>query len=329
MPITSVTRDTDALTMTVVADFPVTVQRLWEAYVDPRQLERFWGPPTYPATFTRHDVAPGGRSSYCMTGPEGDRSCGYWEWVAVDSLRSFEVRDGFATEDGSPNTEMPSMRMVFVFDETEDGSRVTTTTYFNTVDELAQLVEMGMEEGLREAMSQMDTVLADLASFAADQPTNAQILSDTQVRISRVIRGSVEQVWRAHHDTALVRRWMLGPDGWTMPVCEVATAVGEKYRYEWEQADGEGRFGFEGELLEFAPPYRAVTTERMIGMEGEGTVNELTLTQVPEGTLLTLLITYPSAEVRDIVLQTGMTDGMETSYARMESEVLASEAVTA
>ncbi len=69
MPLTSVTRDTDALTLTMVADFPAGVERLWEAYVDPRQLERFWGPPTYPATFTRHDAAGGGRSAYTMTGP--------------------------------------------------------------------------------------------------------------------------------------------------------------------------------------------------------------------------------------------------------------------
>jgi len=130
-------------------------------------------------------------------------------------------------------------------------------------------------------------------------------------------------VWRAHHDPELLQRWLLGPDGWTMPVCEVATAVGESYRYEWQPVDGgEGGFGFEGELLESAPPYRSVTTERMIGMPGEGTVNELTLTPVAGGTLLSLVITFPNAEIRDAILATGMTDGMETSYARLETEVL-------
>jgi uncharacterized protein YndB with AHSA1/START domain len=99
--------------------------------------------------------------------------------------------------------------------------------------------------------------------------------------------------------------------------------VGESYRYEWEPVDGaEGRVGFEGELLESAPPHRAVTTERMIGMEGEGTVNELTLTPVAGGTLLALVMTFPDAETRDAILATGMTDGMETSYARLENEVL-------
>jgi uncharacterized protein YndB with AHSA1/START domain len=319
MPVTSVTKNTDSLTMTVVAEFTASVTRLWDAYVDPRQLERFWGPPTYPARFTRHDVAVGGRSEYAMTGPDGDMSRGYWEWLAVDPLRSFEVRDGFAREDGSANSEMPSMRMEFVFTPQGDGSRVTTTTYFASIDQLETLLGMGMEEGLTLAMGQMDEVIADVRTFAADIPTLAQILSDTQVRVSRVIRGPVDAVWRAYHEPDLLRRWLLGPDGWTMPVCEVATAVGDSYRYEWES--GAQRFGFVGELLASAPPHRAVTTERMIGMPAE-TTNELTLTAVAGGTLMSLLITYPDAQLRDTVLATGMTDGMETSFRRLESEVL-------
>lgn len=319
MPVTSVTQDPAALTLTVVADFPVPVPRLWDAYVDPRQLERFWGPPTYPARFTRHDAAAGGRSAYAMTGPEGDVSRGYWQWLAVQPYESFEVLDGFALADGSPNPEMPSMRMVFTFGATPAGSRVTTTTYFNSADELARLLDMGMDEGMRLALGQLDDVLADLRSFAADLPTLAQILGATQVRISRVIHGSVEAVWRAHQEKVLLQQWLLGPEGWTMPVCEVATAVGGSYRYEWE--NGEDRFGFEGELLESLAPFRSVTSERMIGMPGEA-INELTLAPVADGTLLSLLITYPSGEIRDAALATGMTDGMEASYRRLEAEVL-------
>jgi uncharacterized protein YndB with AHSA1/START domain len=180
-----------------------------------------------------------------------------------------------------------------------------------------------MEAGLTSAMGQIDHVLADLESYVAGRGTEQQILSDTQVRVSRIIRGKVEQVWHAHHDPAMLQRWMLGPDGWTMPVCETTTEVGGAYRYEWEPEDAseEGspeRFGFEGELLEFDPPHREVTTERMIGMEGSGNRNELTLTPSHGGTLLSLVITFPSAEVRDTVLDTGMVDGMETSYARLD-----------
>jgi uncharacterized protein YndB with AHSA1/START domain len=324
MPITSVTRDNDALTMTVVADFSASLQRLWDAYVDPRQLERFWGPPSFPATFTRHDAAEGGMSQYFMTGPDGTTHGGYWEWLSVDPGKSFEVRDGFAGADGTPNDQLPTTRMRFVFEEAGSGSRVTTTTYFPSLEDLEKLVAMGMEEGLQEAMGQMDDVLADLASFSAGQGTTVKILSDTRARISRVIRGSVEDVWRAHHEPELMRRWLLGPDGWTMPVCEVATRVGDSYRYEWEPADGgEGRFGFEGELLESVPPHRAVTVERMIGAPGDGVVNELTLTPVEGGTLLSQVMVFPDADTRDAVLGTGMADGMEASYARLEREVLA------
>jgi uncharacterized protein YndB with AHSA1/START domain len=308
--------------MTVVADFKAPLRRLWDAYTDPRQIEKFWGPPEWPATFTRHDACPGGRTEYAMHGPDGQVSHGYWEWVSVNAPHAFEVRDGFAGEDGANNTDMPSMVMRFEFSSTATGSRLVTTTQFHSAAELEQLLGMGMEEGMRQAMGQIDAVLADLASFATSRATWAQNLSDTQVRISRVIRGTVEDVWQAHHDAALVRRWLLGPDGWTMPVCEVAAARGERFRYEWERAEGGGRFGFTGEMLEFSPPHRAVFTEAMIGGE-VSTTNELTLTPVEGGTLLSYLISYPDRATRDEVLGTGMVDGMETSYARLEQDVLA------
>jgi uncharacterized protein YndB with AHSA1/START domain len=323
MPITSVTSDAQALTLTVVGDYPVSRERLWEAWADPRQLERFWGPESWPATFTRHDMAVGGRSQYHMTGPDGTRSHGWWRFIAVEPPRVIEVEDGFAREDGGPVPDMPITRITFTFAETESGSRFTSVARFPSVEAMEKLLAIGMVEGLRSALGQLETVLADLTSFAASRATEAQILSDTQVRISRVIRGTVEQVWRAHHEPELLQGWLLGPDGWTMPVCEVATRIGESYRYEWEKADGTGRFGFEGELLESEPPHRAVTMERMIGLEGPGVKNEMTLTAVPAGTLLTLIVTYPDAQVRDMVLGTGMTTGMERSYQRLEEEMLA------
>ncbi|MEP6480607.1 MAG: SRPBCC family protein [Rhodoglobus sp.] len=318
MPVTSVDKDLDALTLTIVADFAAPVSRLWSAYTDPRQIERFWGPPTYPATFLRHDAVPGGRSIYLMTGPEGDKHYGCWDWTSVNAPRSFEVADSFADENGAPNSDLPTTHMAFAFDAAGDGSRLTTIARFDSAENLEQQIEMGMLEGTREAMSQIDAVLADLAAFASDRPVEAAVLSDTQVRVARVIRGTVEQVWRAHNDADLMKQWLLGPDGWTMPVCEIATRVGDSYRYEWESEDGENRFGFTGELLESDKPYRSVTTEAMIGMDFPATLNELTLTAVDGGTLLSLLITYANAEQRDAILATGMTDGMETSYARLE-----------
>ena len=317
MPITSVEKDLDQLTITIVADFAAPLRRLWDAYADPRQIERFWGPPSYPATFLRHDAAAGGRSIYKMTGPEGDEHYGCWDWTAAEAPSSFEVVDRFADETGAPNTELPATRMDFAFTATADGSRLTTTSHFDSLEQMEQLLEMQMLEGTKEAMSQIDAVLADLTAFATERAAEAELLSDTQVRVARVIRGSVDQVWRAHNEADLLKQWLLGPDGWTMPVCDVATEVGDTYRYEWEREGGGDRFGFTGELLEVEAPYRAVNTESMIGMEGS-TLNELTLTAVEDGTLLTLVITYANAEMRDMILATGMTTGMETSYARLE-----------
>lgn len=324
MPITSVNSDLQALTLTVVGDYAVPVERLWAAWADPRQIERFWGPPTWPATFTRHDLVEAGRSEYFMTGPEGEKAGGYWEYTSVDAPRSFEIRDGFVGEDGVDNDEMPVTLMRADFEATPEGSRFTLVSTFPSQEAMEQLVAMGMVEGLSSALAQLDGVLAELREYASGRGTELHIVDDTHVRITRLISGTVEQVWRAHHEPELLQRWLLGPEGWTMPVCEVATTVGEKYRYEWEAVDGSARFGFEGELLEVEPPHRAVSTENMIGVPGPGTVNELTLVAAEGGTLLTLVITYPSLELRDMILATGMVDGMETSYARLEREVLTS-----
>ena len=324
MPITEVVSNAEALTLTITADYPVPVTRLWDAYVDPRQLERFWGPKEWPATFTRHDMCVGGESHYYMTGPDGTMSRGMFRIVSMEPYRYFESEDVFTDEQGRANPDMPSMRMRFSFEATATGSRFVSVTWFTSLESMEQLVQMGMIEGTRSAMSQIDDVLTDLKTFANELPTTAQLLSDTQVRVSRVIRGTADQVWRAHHEPALMQQWLLGPDGWTMPVCQVAARVGERYRYEWASADGSQRFGFEGELLESSAPTRAVTTEQMIGTDGPATRNELTLTTVQGGTLLSIVITYPNKELRDMILGTGMTLGMEASYARLEHDVLTS-----
>jgi uncharacterized protein YndB with AHSA1/START domain len=172
MPIQSVTSDRDALSLTVVGEYPVSVERLWEAYADPRQLERFWGPEEWPATFTRHEMKEGGRSEYHMTGPDGATSRGWWRFLAVEPPRRFEVEDGFSNEDGTPNENMPSMRMVFTFEPTSTGSRFTGVTYFTSLESMEELVKMGMIEGLKSALGQLDAVLAEPGQAAA-RPTVA------------------------------------------------------------------------------------------------------------------------------------------------------------
>jgi uncharacterized protein YndB with AHSA1/START domain len=323
MPITEIVSNAEALTLTVVAEYSVPVDRLWDAYSDPRQIERFWGPPDWPATFTRHDMTVGGQSQYYMTGPDGTLVRGRWDMLAITPLGRLELEDAFADETGDPTPDMPPMHVAIAFENTDTGSRFTSVTTFASVDAMQAVIDMGVLEGIKSAMAQIDAVLADLHSFAAGRATEAQRIGDTQVRISRTIRGTPEQVWRAHHDADLMKRWMLGPDGWTMPVCDIAHHVGDRFRYEWAKADGTERFGFEGELLESHAPHREVSTELMSGTDGPPTRNEMTLVPVQGGVLLSLVITYASNDMREMVLGTGMTAGMEQSYARLERVLVA------
>ncbi|MCK8467432.1 SRPBCC domain-containing protein [Microbacterium sp. KSW4-16] len=324
MPVTDVTTDTENLTMTVVADFAAPIERVWSAYSDPRQLERFWGPPGWPATFTAWDHTVGGRAVYSMNGPRGEKSSGSWEFVSIDEPHGFEVIDSFVDEDGTPLDGFPAQRMSFAFESTADGTRMVTTSHFDSVDALEQVVEMGQVEGLKMAMAQLDAVLQDLRAYAQGKGTRVELLDDTHVRITRLVEGPRELVWRAHFEPELIRQWMLGPDGWEMTECVAATEVGQSYRNSWAPVgDTEGQpFGFEGEALLIDAPRRAVTTERMQGMPTE-TLNDLNLYEEDGATLVTLLIEYPDKETRDMILATGMADGMEQSFARLERELLA------
>ena len=323
MPVTDVITDAENLTMTVVADFAAPIERVWSAYSDPRQLERFWGPPGWPATFTAWDHTVGGRAQYSMNGPRGEKSSGSWEFVSIDAPNAFEVIDSFVDENGTPLDGFPAQRMTFAFESTADGTRMTTTSHFDSVDALEQVVEMGQVEGIKMAMAQLDAVLQDLRDYAQGKGTRLELLDDTHVRITRLVDGPRELVWRAHFEPDLIRKWMLGPDGWEMTECVAATEVGQSYRNSWAPVgDTEGQpFGFEGEALLIDAPRRAVTTERMQGMPTE-TLNDLNLYEEDGATLVTLLIEYPDKETRDMILATGMVDGMESSFARLERELL-------
>ena len=107
MTVTALRKSREALTMTAEAEFDASAERVWQLWADPRQLERWWGPPAYPATFTRHDLAPGNRSEYHMTGPTGDQPRGYWDIIETDPPRSLVFLDGFSNDDGTPNDAVP------------------------------------------------------------------------------------------------------------------------------------------------------------------------------------------------------------------------------
>ena len=160
MPVTDVRQDLDNLTLTITADFAAPVQRIWQVYADPRQLEKVWGPPTYPATVVDHDLTPGGRTTYFMTGPDGDKHAGYWQITAVDEPTSFSFVDGFADLDFNPDPGLPVSRNVYTFAEHDGGTRATYVNTYATAEGLQKVLDMGMIEGSRGAIGQIDGLLA-------------------------------------------------------------------------------------------------------------------------------------------------------------------------
>lgn len=159
MSVTSVDKDFDDLTLTVVADFAAPVERVWQLWADPRRLERWWGPPTYPATVEEYDLATGGNVGYFMTGPDGQIHRGWWRIRSVDPPTSLEFDEGFADDEGKPIPHAPSTTMRMRLRPLDGGTRMELRSSFHSREEMDQLVKMGMPEGLREAIGQMDAAL--------------------------------------------------------------------------------------------------------------------------------------------------------------------------
>ncbi|MEU0809554.1 SRPBCC domain-containing protein [Streptomyces sp. NPDC005970] len=159
MSVTSVDRDLDNLTLTLIADFTAPVEQVWQLWADPRQLERWWGPPSHPATMEQHDLTPGGDVTYFMTGPEGDKHHGWWRITSVNPPTSLEFTDGFADSEGKPAADMPITTVRMRLTERDGGTRMELHSVYDSREQMEQLLNMGMSEGLRQAVGQMDALL--------------------------------------------------------------------------------------------------------------------------------------------------------------------------
>ena len=163
------------------------------------------------------------------------------------------------------------------------------------------------------------------------KPVTVTTPSDREVTVVREVDAPAQLVWDAHTKPELIKRWLVGPDNWTMPYCKVDLRVGGRYRYIWQNTETGGRFGAYGEHLEVVPIERIVTSEVMDGLgmgevindepawgEGDPAINTLTLSEAGGKTTLRLNMRFPSKEVRDMAVQSGMTDGMAMGYDRLD-----------
>src|SRR5919198_5136140 len=138
MSVVSVEKDFDSLSLVLIADFDAPIERVWQLWADPRQLERWWGPPTHPATVDKHDLAVGGEVTYAMTGPGGEQSRGWWRVTSVDPPRSLEFTDGLANHDGTPDTELPTTAVQVRLTEYASGTRMQLRFVVDSSEDMRQ-----------------------------------------------------------------------------------------------------------------------------------------------------------------------------------------------
>lgn len=160
MTVTDVRKDTDTLTMTITAEFDASVEQVWQLWANPRKLERWWGPPTYPATVIEHNLVAGGSVRYFMTSPEGEKYPGWWKITSVDAPTTLVFEDGFEDENGQPNLDMPvTVSTVTVAAATDTKTTMRIKAKFPSLESMEQLIAMGMEEGITLAVGQADAIV--------------------------------------------------------------------------------------------------------------------------------------------------------------------------
>lgn len=161
MTVVSTERDPESRTFTVTSEFDADPHQIWELWQDPGLLEKWWGPPGYPATFSGHELSPGGTVAYFMTGPEGDRHHGWWQIVSLDPPSRLEFEDGFADDDGRPDPSMPTttVRVSIERDAERGVGRMLIESTYGSVEEMDEVLEMGMEQGITAALNQIDGLL--------------------------------------------------------------------------------------------------------------------------------------------------------------------------
>jgi uncharacterized protein YndB with AHSA1/START domain len=155
MSLVSVEKDYDSLSLLLVAEFEAPIERVWQLWADPRKLERWWGPPAYPATFEKHDLTPGGDVTYFMTGPDGQRSGGWWRVTAIDPPGSLEFVDGFAGQDA------PSSTVRVRLSAQAGVTRMELRFAFASRRHMERLERGGAFDVFPQSVGQMDAVLED------------------------------------------------------------------------------------------------------------------------------------------------------------------------
>jgi len=165
MTVCNVDKKPEAKTMVITAEFKTSITSVWRLWADPRLLERWWGPPGFPATFEHHDLTPGGTITYFVSGPDGDEKFdGTWNVVEVDAPTGLVVEDAIVEDDGTPSDGKSMTRIEIDIEEAGDTTRMILTTHFDSHEGMEQAIAMGVADGMTACMAQIDALLAEVAA---------------------------------------------------------------------------------------------------------------------------------------------------------------------
>ncbi len=290
---------------------------VWRAWTDPDQIAKWWGPFGFSTTTASMDCREGGVWRFVMHGPDGtdyQEKIVYYEVVEPERLV-------YAHLDVEKEAEPEFFRTVVTFVEHGEKTKLTMRLTFESTEERDRVIR---EHGAVEGGFGTITRLAEHVATLSGGDAGSLILgspNDRQLVMRRVFNAPQRLVFDALTKPELIKQWLLGPPGTTMPVCEVDLRVGGEYRYVWRNTDGV-EMGVRGTYREITPPDRLVHTERFdeSWYPGESIVTT-ELAQDEGRTIFTATLQYESREARDMVMASPMEDGVAASYDRLASIV--------
>lgn len=318
-----VNKETKTVSITKQLDAPLEL--VWDAYTKPEYLDQWWAPKPFSSRTKHMNFAVGGRRFYAMVSPEGQERWVMQQFRSITPKSHFSLFNAFA--DADENLELPGSDWDMNFSEQDGKTTVHASIYNESLERLERMIEMGFQSGVAAQLENLDELLANLSGGGTKKmkPAEVSTPSDREVLVKRSFDAPVALVWRAYTEPDLMRRWLTAMPGWTMPVCEMTTDVGGKYRWRWRHEENGQEFGFAGEMLEVDLHSRIMHTQAFdpgnLGesMGGEPSIITVTFDESNGITNVATSIKFASKADRDAAVSTGMTDGMEMSYQSLDA----------
>lgn len=306
------------------SDHEIVITRIFNAprelvfkvWTDPAHVAQWWGPKGFTTTVTELDLHPGGKWRYVMRGPDGT------EYPVKGVFREIVPPERIVTSDEFDqgfekvmNTDLPSgIVMTAVFEDLVGKTKLTLQIIHPTAEDRRKHEEMGVVAGWNSSFDYLDEHLAKRVEHKGTSLT-LTLPSDREIVMTRVVNAPCHLVFEAWTNREHVPHWMLGPAGWTMPICEIDLRPGGAWHFVWRRSDGT-EMEMHGVYKEITPPERLVSTESW-GGDWPETLNTLILSEENGKTTIMIRMLYPSQEARDAALKTGMKEGVSESYDRL------------